>query len=348
MHERLDDQGLVVLAISYENFGLIKGFLDKRGYSMRAGSDPDRKVINAYGVRGFPSSALIDRDGKLLWKGSPYGAELEIEKALGLPADAGKALSAYLEKKDQLTIEHLIRKANGKFDLQAWAADAPAPELAAGKGPSKLKSDKALQALQRGKSEAVHSLREFGDKEFDLASWARAQYRKRFPLKKDELAAILAKRRYRSALEALLARKTSGAVVKTAAKDELFARYCRDGFEDAGKMARKAIMAKNWTFANRTPTDSDGFWREMSVSGMATTPDKKRVTGIVLGGSMVMADQVDQFIASSLLRHHLMKEISNGGKKSVAKLEKQAQRDRKRALTELKGRYGWADPIQPE
>ncbi|MHC4847379.1 MAG: peroxiredoxin family protein, partial [Planctomycetota bacterium] len=289
MHERLDDQGLVVLAISYENSGLIKGFLDKRGYSMRAGSDPGRKVINAYGVRGFPSSALIGRDGNLLWKGSPYGAEIEIEKALGLPADAGKALSAYLESKEQRAIEHLIRKANGKFDLQAWAADLPAPELAADKKPSKLKSDKALQALQRGKVEAVHSLRAFGDKEFDLARWARDQYRKAFPLKKAELAAMLAKRRYRSALEALLARKTSGAVIKTAAKDELFARYCRDGFEDAGKMARKAIMAENWTFANRIPSDNDGFWREMSVSGMATSPDQKRVTGIILGGAMVMA-----------------------------------------------------------
>ncbi|MHC4849766.1 MAG: hypothetical protein ACYTEG_15115, partial [Planctomycetota bacterium] len=59
-----------------------------------------------------------------------------------------------------------------------------------------------------------------------------------------------------------------------------------------------------------------------------------------------MADQVDRFIESSLLRQQLMKEISNGGKKSVAKLEKQAQKDRKRVLTELKGRYGWADPIQ--
>lgn len=339
---------MVVLAISYEAPGKIREFLEKSGYTIRAGSDPGKRVIGAYGVSGYPSSALIGKDGTLLWKGSPYGSEVEIEKALGLPLDAGGALDAFLSKPGQESIEHLLRKAASKFDAKAWAANTEVPALAEGKKPAKMKTAKALDALRKGKREAVHSLRAYGETDFDLAGWARAIYKKQFPLKKSEMQALLGKRHYRTAMDALLARKSTGSVLKAASKDDGFVAYCAAGWELEGKMARKGIMAKHWPFANRIPNDQRGFWSDMSVSGMAMSEDRKRLTGILMGGSMIMAESVDYFIATSQLRHLLMKAIAEGGTKSVAKLEKQAAKENKRILNELKGHYGWADPIVPK
>lgn len=347
MHERYDDQGLVVLAISYETAGKIRSFMDKTGYTMRAGADPGRKVISAYNVRGYPSSALIGRDGKLLWTGSPYGAEHAVQKELGLAADANGALTAHLKDGSRASLEHLIRLAPAVFDVKAWAGGAEAAALPEGKSPAKMTAAKAFDAFAKGKRDAaVHAMRAHGPEAFDLAGWASARLAKLHPLKAKELQALLEKRHYRTALAALVRRKPSGGVLKKAAKDDGFATFCAKGYEDEKTHAKKGIMAKNWVFANRIARDNAAFWREISVSGMSTSEDKKRVVGLLIAGGMVRADAVDDFIDTSLLRHYLMKEIADGGRKSPAKLAKEAKKERARILADLKGRHGWNDPVK--
>lgn len=58
-----------VLAISFETLALVEPYVDEMDlpFTVVAGS----KTPDAYGVKGFPQTFLIDVDGKVAWEGSP-------------------------------------------------------------------------------------------------------------------------------------------------------------------------------------------------------------------------------------------------------------------------------------
>jgi hypothetical protein len=347
IHERYGDHGVVVLAISREPVSKMKPFLDQNGYTMRAGSDGQKAMWSAYGVDGIPSSRLIDAEGKLVWSGSPYESEEELEKLLGLPREPGELLGAALaawgdKEKLKPLLLRLARKAPTPFDLKAWAGKlslAPMPE---GKSPPKLKPEAALDQYAAGNAAAAHALAAQGPERFDLAAWARERVAKLYPVKKDEIQAMLAAARFRSVLEALATRDPAGPVVQAVAKDDRFIAFCRRGFEERRKLARKALMALHWPLANRTPEDNDGFWRDISVSGMATSEDQRRVVGILIAGTMVSTESAPAFIDGQLTEHLLMKALAAGDKVAPARLGKDVEKERESILKELKAKYGWA------
>ncbi len=104
--------------------------------------------------------------------------------------------------------------------------------------------------------------------------------------------------------------------------------------------AKKAIMAKHWVFGTRQPKDNKAFWRELSVSGIATSKDRKRVTGILLGGGTLLATKVDAFIYEHLAKAFLMKYLSTGRKPKLARVKKSVESEAKRIRTALEGKYG--------
>jgi hypothetical protein len=338
---------VVVLAISREPVSKMKPFLDQHGYTMRAGSDASKAMWNAYGVQGIPSSRLIDGNGKLVWSGSPYGSEEELDKLLGLPRDPGEMLTAALaawgdKEKLKPLLLRLSRKAPAAFDVAKWAGGLSLPALPAGKAAPKLKTEAALDKMAAGDATAGHALAQAAP--FDLADWARERLQKLCPVKKEELQAMLAAGRYRSVLEALATRDPSGPVVQAAAKDEKFVAFCRRGFEDRRVQARKGLMALHWPIADRIPENNEGFWSDISVSGMATSEDQKHVVGILIAGVMVTAQSAPRFIDGQLTEHLLMKALASGDKVAPAKIAREVAKEREDLLKDLKAKYGWADP----
>lgn len=347
IHERYGDHGVVVLAISREPVSKMKPFLEQNGYTMRAGSDAQKAMWAAYGVQGIPSSRLIDGDGKLVWSGSPYGSEQELDKLLGLPGDPAEMLSAALaawgdRQKLKPLLVRLARKGGTAFDLKAWAGKLALAPLPAGKAPPKLKPEAALDQYAAGNAAAGHALVSQGPERFDLAAWARERLAKLYPVKKDEIQEMLAAGRYRSVLEALATRDAAGPVVQAAAKDERFVAFCQRGFEERRALARKGLMALHWPIANRIPENNDGFWRDISVSGMATSEDRTRVVGILIAGMMVTAESAPGFIDGQLTEHLLMKGLASGDKVAPGRLGKDVEKERESILKDLKAKYGWA------
>ena len=202
LHDRFGEQGLTVLAISYESPDKMQPFLKKHAYTMPVGSDPEKKTIGAYGVSGWPMTVVIDKEGKVAHVGTPYSAEAAVEKALGLEAGPGALLNAYLEstaaEKDtqRQALERLAAKAPTDFDLRAWAKSHLAPDTVAGegeeheepqpaKGPAKLRHpDKALQQCIKAwqneskREKLLQQLGDAGPTEFDLADFARTAFAK--------------------------------------------------------------------------------------------------------------------------------------------------------------------------
>jgi len=85
MYEKYKDKGVVFVSLTRENrqSANIDSFVKKMNmtYIVGTGSISGRD----YGVRGIPHAFVIDRKGRILWKGHPMaGLEKEIERALKL------------------------------------------------------------------------------------------------------------------------------------------------------------------------------------------------------------------------------------------------------------------------
>jgi peroxiredoxin len=66
LYKQFKDQGFVVLAISDEEIGKVKAFIEQYRYTYPILLDPDRKVNGEYSIEGIPKSFVYNRAGKLV------------------------------------------------------------------------------------------------------------------------------------------------------------------------------------------------------------------------------------------------------------------------------------------
>lgn len=68
LYKQFKEAGLVVVAISFDAEGepVVTPFVRENGFTFPVGLDPRMALAKRYGVRGLPSSFLIDRDGNLV------------------------------------------------------------------------------------------------------------------------------------------------------------------------------------------------------------------------------------------------------------------------------------------
>jgi peroxiredoxin len=66
LHRQFSPRGLVILAISDEEAGKVKPFIEEKKIAYPILLDPGDKVHNALAVDGIPKSFLYDREGKLV------------------------------------------------------------------------------------------------------------------------------------------------------------------------------------------------------------------------------------------------------------------------------------------
>jgi peroxiredoxin len=66
LYKQFQEQGLVILAISDEDVGKVRPFVESRKISYPILLDPERKVNGLFEVEGIPKSFVYDRQGKLV------------------------------------------------------------------------------------------------------------------------------------------------------------------------------------------------------------------------------------------------------------------------------------------
>lgn len=69
-HEKFKGQGLAVLMVSSEAKGIVEKYVSAQKIPYVVGIG-DKGLESRFGVEGYPSSFLIDGDGKVVWEGHP-------------------------------------------------------------------------------------------------------------------------------------------------------------------------------------------------------------------------------------------------------------------------------------
>src|SRR5919201_851098 len=71
VHEAFKDKDVVVLAISVDGGGekAVKSFVAKRGYTFATPVDARMEVARKFGVRGVPTTYVINRQGAIVAHG---------------------------------------------------------------------------------------------------------------------------------------------------------------------------------------------------------------------------------------------------------------------------------------
>ena len=381
LHDRYRERGLTVLAISYETPEKMQPFLTQNAYTMPVGSDPEKKTIAAYAIGGWPSTVVLDKEGKIAHIGSPYDAESVVEKVLGLEAGPAALLTAYLDSTktpakpaQREALQRLVEKATPDFDLQAWAKSHLAPETVAGEGtpapaskpapaakpvPAVATKPTAVPEMLRRCAAAWSNpaqrtllLQQLGDADastFDLAAFSREAFGKAFPLDAAELKELLGAKKYAAVLDAIADRAPAAPVLAAAQKDAELAAYCKSKVGEARTMAKKGLMAQLWMFANALPRDeklNQAFQSELSISGIATSKDKKSIVGIMLGGEMLKREHAASFVKSHLSRAILMEDLAAGKPPRLKELGKLVEQERAAIEKDLVGRFGKPEPLE--
>ena len=68
LHGELRDQGLAIVAVNVDRGGAegVQRFAEQKGLSFRVLHDPEQRVAGSYGVRGYPTTVVIDRAGRIV------------------------------------------------------------------------------------------------------------------------------------------------------------------------------------------------------------------------------------------------------------------------------------------
>lgn len=353
LHDRYRDRGLLVVAISYEDVATYEPFLKKHAYTMAAGSDPSKKLVKAYGIKSWPTTVLINKEGHVAHVGGPYDIEPAIETALGLESSPSSLLTSWMKcqrnknkKERRQALERLVEKAPVDFDLRAWAVsaggtkrDAGAPKLATASKLLDACVKASARSSDRARQAAFDALAAGSPESFDLRAWARAALGRAFPVTSKELKALLKEERFDAALDALIERHPKGSVISIAAKDRRFSEWCGKKLDDARKFAKKGLMIKHWVFAKHDGMNHKDFWRELSVSGMSFSKDRKEILGVIVGGKTVTRSEIDGFIENQLARSLLLTDLAKRKAPRMAGLAKQIDKERERILKPLERKY---------
>jgi hypothetical protein len=100
--EEYGKRGFVVVGVTAEAEAPTQKFIDDNKFQAVVAIERSNKTMKEYGFKGYPSSALVGPDGKILWTGHPAGLQGKIiEEHLGsvrLRKGSGLAVFADLPK----------------------------------------------------------------------------------------------------------------------------------------------------------------------------------------------------------------------------------------------------------
>lgn len=336
LHEVCGD--LQVLTVCRDDETKVRELLDRNDYTVAAGTDVGKAAAQAYGLSGWPDTFLIDRSGKITWRGDPFRAATEAWKAVGIEDPAGATIlqlakAHRAKKKDQLLFLYSVMAASGsaRMELGKWARSV------IGEGAGNPAADPAalLRAYVEGDEAALPQLRDV--KQFNLAGWARARRAELLPLTPAEVKELVQGRRYGMLLDALVERG-SPSLAATAARDKAFAEHCRARADARLLHAKKALMAYHWWIQGKVPQDTKAFSREISVQTWQED-DGGKLTGIQIGAQYIDGAEMEAY-ALKCATQSLLMQAAGKGQGPPADLGKRAEAEVARILAELRAKYG--------
>jgi peroxiredoxin/outer membrane lipoprotein-sorting protein len=75
MHRGLKDKGLLVFGVDAEESEIARNYLKKYGYTLPSLVDRNEEAVKLYRIDGWPTTVLIDREGKVAYYESGFEAE---------------------------------------------------------------------------------------------------------------------------------------------------------------------------------------------------------------------------------------------------------------------------------
>ena len=81
LHEKMQDRDFIILAVSIgEKENAVKNFIEKNNYTFPVLLDPDNQAAQDYDISGIPTTLLVDKEGKVVFRetGSRNWASTEI------------------------------------------------------------------------------------------------------------------------------------------------------------------------------------------------------------------------------------------------------------------------------
>jgi thiol-disulfide isomerase/thioredoxin len=83
LRSKYASKGLVIIAITAEDKGVVKKFIKDNRMNFAVAIDDNGKTNSAYGIRSIPTAYLVGADGKVVWQGHTMSLTAgTIEKAL--------------------------------------------------------------------------------------------------------------------------------------------------------------------------------------------------------------------------------------------------------------------------
>lgn len=363
LHERYTARGLTVVCVSPEAAPVLTAFAREGGYTMPIACDTAKAIIGAYNVQQYPSSVVVDRDGKIAFVGKPMSVDDPLEKALGLELDPGAILASYaaaVAKKDvvgaRAGVERLMERTKIPFDLRAWAAAQPAPESPAdvpeGGAPPTLDAPpadpaKALAEMLAASTPAARreqirgALAESGPETFDLLAFAREAYGRAFPLAAKEAKELVAAGRLGALVDALIERRPAPAAVDEAVKAKALAPLAAKKAAEARADARKAVILAEVLFPQESTLEAaarEPYWEELSATGWGIGPEG-RMTACDVRGQLLRPTTAPAFVDRSLERALVLESLAAGKKPSLATLGADVAKVRAAIVAGVKTKY---------
>jgi peroxiredoxin len=338
---RYRDKGLAVAAISYEEPSVLRPFVEGKGYTMPVGSDPEKACIEAFGVKGWPTTVVIDRQGEVVYVGIPTGAEPFVQQALGLETSAATLLTRYLEggAEAQEALTQLARGAPRGFVLGSWAQGL------GGEPPPQAPRDLA-EALSNVvvawptpalRAVTLNDLAAASDP-FDLRAWSVAELGRRFPIADAEFLALAEEGAFAELLDAIVERRPSDKALAKAKGDDALRDWAHEQVARYRENAAFLVFLERWIYGELQGPDEFALpqgtaWIEV-MSGKELTD-----FGYVLTtGEQVMRSDFPACVPGYLARAAVVAALDK--RKSPGDVAKAAGKLHDELFGELKKKHG--------
>jgi len=94
-----------VISITFDDKEKVEEFSKKVALTYPLGIDSERKIISAFGVHGYPTTFIINEEGRIVWERYPVGIQTKLEKIL-------KNQNKLIPKEFQDQTNNILRQSN--------------------------------------------------------------------------------------------------------------------------------------------------------------------------------------------------------------------------------------------
>lgn len=337
---RYRDKGLAMAAISYEEPSVLRPFVEGKGYTMPVGSDPEKSCIEAFGVKGWPTTVVIDRQGEVVYVGIPTGAEPFVQQALGIETSATTLLTRYLEggAEAQEALAQLARNAPRGFVLGPWAQGlgGEPPPQAPGNLAEALSNAVAAWATPALRAVTLNDLAAAAEP-FDLRAWSVAELGRRFPIADAEFLALLEGGAFAELLDAIVERRPSDKALSKAKGDDGLRDWAHEQVARYRENAALIVFLERWVWGDLQGPDEFALPPGTAVRTVKSGEQLIDFGYVLSTGEEIMRSDVPACVPGYLARAAVVAALDK--RKSPGDVAKAAGKLHEDLFGELKKKY---------